>query len=491
MHSMIEKGIRGGVSSVMGDRYVKANNKYVNPKCDYYKILDTYEKDKILEQMKLPVEQRDFRQQLKINYLLYVDANNLYGYAMSQQMPCRSFKWMEPTKENVEMILKTAKDSSEGYILEVDLEYTDKERTKKFPLAPENSIPLLEDLSDYQKELNGNKASKINKLMCTVKDKNSYVIHYSNLQFYLNHGMSLKKSTECPTGVHRIISFVQESWLKVYIELNTKKRTKALTNFEKDIYKLLNNAFFGKTMENVRKRVNIELVTSDVQLKKMASKPTFKAVKKFTENFVAVHKHRTQVKLDKPIYLGFCILELSKLLMYETFYNVFQPKFNDLSLLYMDTDSFVFNIYTKDVYEDLKELSHIMDFSEYPTDHPLYDVTNKKIVGKMKDELSGDIMTEFIAIRSKCYAYKTQNGNNTKKCKGVQKLSVPNIDKYKKCLFEKETFNVENTTMRNFNHEMYIQKTNKLALNPYDDKRYICADGIKTLPLGYPIEVIS
>jgi hypothetical protein len=489
MHLMIENGIRGGVSSVMGDRYVKAHNKEINPKCDEYRILDKNEFNKLLEQMKLPLSQRNYKNDLKKNYLLYVDANNLYGYAMCQYLPYKDFKWVEQSPELINKILNTPKDSDIGYILEVDLEYTDKVSTVKFPLAPEHASAVLEDLSDYQKNLNGNKEPKTKKLMLTVKDKKEYVIDYRNLQFYLKHGMTLKK-------VHRIMSFEQKPWLKKYIEQNTNKRTLATTTFEKDIYKLLNNAFFGKTMENVRKRQNIELVTDGNKMIKIASKATFKSVKRFTDNFGAVHKYKTQVKLNKPIYLGFCILELSKLLMYETYYEVFEPKFKDttasptdsksgINILYGDTDSFIFNIYTEDIYKDLEDLKDTMDFSEYPTDHPLYSTVNKKVVGKMKDELLGDVMIEWVALRSKCYAYKTLSGKETTKDKGVQKSSVPKLEKYKECLFESKLFYATNTNMRNQNHEIYVQEVNKLALNPYDDKRYICGDGITTLPLGY------
>ncbi len=248
----------------------------------------------------------------------------------------------------------------------------------------------------------------------------------------------------------------------------------------------MNNAFFGKTMENVRKRQEVELVNSSERAKRLMTKPTFKKTTIFTEKFAAIHMHKTTVKLCKPIYLGFCILELSKLLMYETFYNVFLPKWGDnLEFLYMDTDSMVLNVKTEDVYEDLRDLSFYMDFSEYPPDHTLYDITNKKVVGKFKDELGGKVMEEWCAIRSKCYAFSITNAGTKQKLKGVKAYAVPQLEQYKQCLFDQTLSHIDATynLLRSKNHQMNVVEVTKTALNKFDDKRFIHEDGIETRPV--------
>ncbi len=489
MYLMLEKGIRGGISSVMGARYRRAFNKLSQPNCDRYRILDDYDFKRVMKVIN--ENEGDLRgkdilsEMLKTNYLLYVDANNLYGYAMSQYMPCKDFEWIAPSEELIEQILSTPKDSDIGYILEADLEYEDRETTQKFPLAPEPYVAKVEDLSPYQlnllpKDKDGNpKLLKVPKLVCNLKDKKEYVVHYSNLQFYLSKGLKL-------TNVHKILRFKQRPWLKEYIDMNTQMRTAATTDFEKDIWKLMNNAFFGKTMENVRKRQEVELVNSSERAKRLMTKPTFKKTTIFTEKLAAIHMHKTTVKLCKPIYLGFCILELSKLLMYETFYNVFLPKWGDnLEFLYMDTDSMVLNVRTEDVYEDLRALSFYMDFSEYPVDHPLYDITNKKVVGKFKDELGGKVMEEWCAFRSKCYAFSISNAGTKEKLKGVKSYAVPKFEEFKQCLFDNTLNHVEAsfTLLRSKKHQINVVEVTKTALTKFDDKRFIHADGIETSPL--------
>ncbi len=485
MYLLLEKGIRGGISSVMGARHKKAFNQFTQSNCNDYRLLDQYEKDKLLKVIK--DKQGDLRgtkvlsDLLRKNFILYLDANNLYGHAMSQHLPFGNFEWVDTS---IEEILSTPKDSDVGYILEVDLEYTDKERTRRFPLAPEQYVSTLEDLSDYQKNLlpkdeHGNpKKLKVPKLTCNLRDKEHYVVHYSNLQFYLKMGMKLKR-------VHQVIKFNQRPWLKEYIDMNTQKRTVATTDFEKDCWKLMNNAFFGKTMENVRKRQEVKLVNTSESAKKLMSKPTFKKSTIFSENLAAIHQHKTTVHLCKPIYLGFCVLELSKLLMYETFYEVFLPKWgDDLELLYMDTDSFVVNVKTDDVYEDLKELEEDFDFSNYPADHHLFSETNKKVVGKFKDELGGDIMKEWIALRSKCYAFTTLEKGSVEKGKGVPKHVLPKFNEYKKILFEMGTVEVNFTQLRSRKHQMNVLSQTKKALGNFDDKRFIHDDGVETSPIG-------
>ena len=216
---------------------------------------------------------------------------------------------------------------------------------------------------------------------------------------YLNLGLKLKK-------VHRVLEFNQSLWLKQYIDFNTQKRTNAKNSFEKDFFKLMNNSVFGKTMENIRKRVDVRLVTSKEKLSKLASKPTYVSSKIFNENLVAVHKIKETLTLNRPAYIGMCILDLSKTLMYDFHYNYIKQKYgNKAKLLFTDTDSLTYEIETKDVYQDFWNDKDRFDNSDYPENSPYFNKTNKKVIGKFKDEAAGVPITEFIGLRSKMYSY--------------------------------------------------------------------------------------
>ena len=192
-----------------------------------------------------------------------------------------------------------------------------------------------------------NKIKKCNKLVCNIYDKENYVVYIRALKQALTHGLILKK-------VHRVIKFNQEAWLKSYIDMNTKLRTEAKNDFEKDFFKLMNNAVFGKTMENVRKHRDIKLVTTDKRRNQLASEPNYHTTKYFSENLMAIEMKKTKVKMNKPIYLGMSILDISKTLMYEFWYDYIKPKYQDKAkLCYMDTDSFAIHIKTEDIYEGI------------------------------------------------------------------------------------------------------------------------------------------
>jgi len=302
---MIEKGIRGGISTIT-HRYAKANNPYIQ---------ESYDETK------------------PNSYITYLDANNLYGWAMSQYLPTGNFKW----KKNVEDIdvLDISDKSRRGYILEVDLEYPRK----------------LHDLHiDYRLAAKNMELNKNYKLVPNLNNKTKYIIHYRNLKQCLKLGLKLTK-------VHRILEFNQSDWMKSYIELNTNKRKQARNEFEKDFYKLMNNSVFGKTMENIRNRVDVQLVKNEEQAQKLVNKPNFESFKIFSENLIACHMKKTKLRFDKPIYVGMTILELSKTLMYDFHYNHIKNKYNEnAKLLFTDTDSLCYYIQTNDVYKDMKKV---------------------------------------------------------------------------------------------------------------------------------------
>ena len=201
-------------------------------------------------------------------------------------------------------------------------------------------------LSEYCKEIQNKfniSTGLVHKLIPTLNNKEKYVLHYRNLQLYLDLGLKLTK-------VHRVLEFNQSPWLKPYIDFNTEKRKDAKNAFEKDFFKLMNNAVYGKTMENLYKRVDVRLITNEKKLLKMASKPAYVSSKIFNNNLVAVHKIKETLTLNRPTYLGMCILDLSKTLMYDFHYNYIKNKYGDKAkLLFTDTDSLTYEIQTKNL----------------------------------------------------------------------------------------------------------------------------------------------
>ena len=254
---LLEDNIRGGVSSVMGDRYVKSTDN---------------------------------------KWILYIDANNLYGHSMSEPLPYDKIKFDDDIK--LDDILNTPDDSDIGYFIEVDLKYTVniKEKTKNFPFAPVNKKTDPDNYNDYMKEIKPDTYIQSSKLICDWSDKKNCLIHYRMLKFYMKQGMIIEK-------IHSVISFKQSKWLEKYINFNTQKRNKAKNDFEKDFYKLLNNAFYGKTMENVRNRCKIEFIKkSDTdKIIKQQSKLTFNGIHKSYENYDSYTFKQNEVPMDKPI----------------------------------------------------------------------------------------------------------------------------------------------------------------------------------------------
>ena len=458
MFQFIEKGMRGGISYI-ANRYGKANNKYMK----------TYDE-------KAPSK-----------YIMYLDANNLYGWAMSQYLPTGGFEWMtEKQIDNIDLA-RYREDSTKGLILEVDLTYPEElhDLHNDYPLAPEKVKVGENMLSEYSKKI----AKKYNistglvhKLITTLSNKEKYVLHYRNLQLYTDLGLKITK-------VHRVLEFNQSAWLKQYIDFNTQKRTDAKNAFEKDFFKLMNNSVFGKTMENIRKRVDVRLVTDENKLLKMAAKPTYVSSKIFNENLVAVHKIKETLTLNRPAYVGMCILDLSKTLMYDFHYNYIKQKYGSKAkLLFTDTDSLTYEIETEDVYRDFWNDKDKFDNSYYPENSPFYDNTNKKVIGKFKDECQSIPVAEFIGLRSKMYSYIKDNNQNNKTAKGIKKNIIKkNIthENYKNVLFNNEQMHHTMKTIRSNLHQLGSYELNKVSLSCFNDKRYIHDNGVTSYAYGH------
>ena len=312
-------------------------------------------------------------------------------------------------------------ENKTGYLLEVDLEYPHElhDLHNDYPCGAEQIKVTQDMLSDYCQRIAekfGIKSGQVSKLILTLGNKTKYVLHYRNLQLYRELGLKLTK-------IHRVLSFDQSPWLKTYIDFNTRQRTNAKNAFEKVIFKLMNNSVFGKTMENIRKREDIKLVTNEKQLSKLTSKPTFINSKIFNENLVAVHKIKESLTLNRPAYVGMCILDLSKTLMYDFHYNFIKKKYGSKAkLLFTDTDSLTYEIEAEDVYADFWNHKDMFDNSDYSSDNQYFDATNKKVIGKFKDEAAGVPIVEFVGLRSKMYSYSKENNNGGKTAKGIKKI---------------------------------------------------------------------
>ena len=293
------------------------------------------------------------------------------------------------------------------------------------------------------------------------------------------------------TQMHRGIKFEESDWMKKYIDLNTKLRAGAKSDFEKDFFKLMNNSVFGKTMENIRNRVDISLVNSEKKAKKLAVKANFKHCTIFSEHLCAIDMKKKNLAFNKPVYLGMCILDLSKTLIYDFHYNYMKLKYGEKAkLLFTDTDSLAYEIETKDFYKDISgDVQCKFDTSNFSKDHPsgIQIGVNKKVVGMFKDEAGGKIIEEFVGLRSKLYSYKMSHVEE-KKCKGVNKSVVKKnikFDDYKKCLFSGGKQFQEMIRINNDKHEVFTHEINKIALSADDDKRVILPGKIHTLAYGH------
>jgi len=481
----IEKEIRGGMT-VVSKRYVKADNHYVNKE-----------------------EDQENKNSNQLNtYLWYVDANQLYAWAMTQYLPYDGFFWLvesevqsKPISEWKDVILQIKDEQEKGYIFEVDLDYPIElhDLHKDYPLAPENREVGLEELSPmmlYLKEKNQLHYTKTAKLCGTLNHKRNYKVHYRTLKLYLELGLELKK-------IHKVLGFTQKPWMKTFILKNVDYRQKATSDFFKDLYKLVNNAVFGKTMENVRKRCNYELLNErkdTITFQRRVMHPRYKESVLIAHNtqLLGVMSYKPSVLFNKPILTGFSVLDLSKTLMFNFYYNGMKKNYGqNVNLCMTDTDSLVMEIKTQNLYIDLiqkDDLNKFIDFSNYksfikkkklniipskhfwqyedyykrfemignievnnniicltgdslglgekctiPPNHLLENFMpeNNKVQGKFKDENGGIPLVEFCGLKPKCYAMLDVLEHETKKAKGVPKMALKKFHKmehFKSCI---------------------------------------------------------
>ncbi|CAJ0634281.1 10391_t:CDS:2 [Entrophospora sp. SA101] len=452
-YMLVERAIRGGMSMV-SQRYAKANN----PQCP------------------------DYDESKPNSWVMYEDMNALYSGAMIQYLPTEILGKVAP--EEIPNILEIPIDAEEGYLLEVDMEVPLNlhDLFNDYPLAPEKGVVPKNWLSPYNEdlvndsEIGGGKYVLGEKLLQTLLPKKNYVVHYRALQLYISLG----------------------------IKENIRKRKIAKASgdeFGVMYYKLKNNAVFGKQMENVRKHMRVELLKpeEDKKLKRLTSSPLYVGFKAFEGGITAIHMLKSQITLNKPMFVGQAILDISKAMMYNFWYGYIKPRYGEKArLLYTDTDSLIMWIETEDVYKDRAERPD------------LFDLNNSGDLFLMKDECKGIPISEAVCLKPKMYSVlpvghdpktpKTeadfekeleeegwQKKHGIQKAKGVKKSVVKRElrhDKFLECLKTRKITRHDMYGLRSYDHQIYLERVNKIGLNPYDNKRWILSDGIQTLPYG-------
>lgn len=457
---MIENSMRGGIASI-SHRYALANNPYVD----------------------------DYDDSEARRYITYLDANSLYATAQSEPLPVGNFKFLDEDEIRNFDLMTIPPDAPTGYIVECDLQYPDHlhDLHNDYPMAAEHLTISREMLSPFATSLLDPrrpwKPSK--KLTPNLMDKTKYVTHYRNLQLYTKHGLVISK-------IHRILSFQQRPWLKPWIELCNEQRRAATSEFHSDLAKLQANATFGKTCEQVRNRVNIRLIADANKLLKAVSKPTFRQSEIVNDELVMVRGARLKVKLDKPIAVGFTILEISKMIMYRFYYEYLKAKYVErCTLLFTDTDSLCCLIETQDLYEDMSENLDHFDTSNFASNHAQYSTQNKRVLGKFKSETGSSPPKEFVGLRAKMYSLHVPSApsKSQKKAKGIKKHFVNKHVRHQQFVdvLRRAT---EHTTskfrcFRSTKHVINTVEMSKLCLCAFDDKRYILDDGVRTLAYGH------
>ena len=451
MQTMIEDNIRGGITTI-NHRHFTANNQYLS----------------------------DFDPKMPSSYIMYVDANNLYGKGMSEKLPTGNFRWLSQQELEAFDIAEMDPNGETCYILEVDLRYPKAlhDIHNDYPLAVECKYIRKEDISPYNKRFleDHDEAFKSTRKLCPdLRDKKKYVCSLKNLKFFMRHGLILER-------IHCILAADQSNFLNPYIEFNSQKRKEsAHIKFKSDFFKLMNNAVYGKTIEDIRKRSKVDIVKDQKQAKKLIAKPQFKGFQILTDEVTIVQSTKARIVLNKPIFVGFMVLENAKYILNHFWYDVLKEKYEDrIKLLLSDTDSFIYSVYTNNAYSDLYELREYMDLSGYSTDSPLqkyHNSANKKVPGKFSDEKPEEVIKEVVALKPKMYSVLAmpllkQRLISHATAKGISKVAQKTIthQDYLDTLRNHGTTVVTSNAIRSFSHQLYSVQITKRGLSAYDDK---------------------
>ena len=439
IYDTIQQGNRGGLASVIGNCHVKCKSKQIDPEYTG-----------------------------KENYLKYLDFKSLYAFAMVQALPTGEVSVCDPRSGFADDPVHTRSSFNTGYIYTIDIKFNDelKQKTKKYPFFPEKTKANIDQFTDYQNE-NEKKGYKSNEnLMLKLTDKVDYVIDGEMLDWYLENGLRLQDFT-----IKQKMEYSKSEWLKPYFEFNIQKRKEAKAKGDKfgDVFfKRMNNVFYGKAIKNVYNRQYVELVNDVDRYIKLVKNINFKYAVEFDDDLVAVHKTRSNVKLDKFNYVGFAILEKAKLFMYKAIHEYFEKEL-DCSYHYTDTDIILLSINVPlhcTIEREMNKISAIL---------------HKNELGKMKDELPNDTIIEACFLKAKAYCYRlhrnsvhtTVKGEEEKKLKGITKATIKNqikIEDYQNAIYEGKTKYITNYTIDSDRHHLETKEQYKIAIDSFDDK---------------------
>ena len=411
------------------------------------------------------------------SYIYLLDFNSLYPSIMADfRLPTHGFKWLTQNEMDNFDVMNIADDSDTGYILVVDLEIPVEHHDlyDQFPLCPENVVIGEEHVSPYTRELSaacGIQLRPAKKLCLSLTDKTRYAVHYRTLQSYIRLGVVLKR-------VHKVIRFTQSLWLQDFMKYTTDKRRGATNDFDKMLYKSVACNVFGKSIENVKRRINVRIVTTPKELRRLVNKPSFQAIRVFDSNLAAVKLYRTNVKLNKPIAVGYTVLELAKMKMYHFWYEVLLgAAFSDfkISLLMSDTDSFLVHIENDPAKEAasldavFRRHRHEFDMSGFEDGHPLKNDRNRQVPGKLKFQVPKQVCMEAVVLSSKCYSILTDQGSLSA-MKGVP--GHLQHEQYKDCIINEKCHTGRVKSIKNYGQKLYHVSTERRMLSPLDTKRY-------------------
>lgn len=441
-------------------------------------------------------------------HIAYWDANSLYSSTQQFKLPISNYEWIVGEElekiSTVQAITEMETDGEEGFLFEVDLDY-DQDidlhyKHNHMTLAPYTAELSLDDLSPYNRELYEsqcpNKSYQATKLLATFHPRKNYVCHLKNLQYYLANGLKLK----C---VHKVLKFNQSNYLSDFIDKCITMRTETKSPLKKKQYKLINNATYGKFIEDPRKYGKINIVFTESKCKNNILKPSFKKFFIIDEDCVVIEHTPYEVVFNRPYPVGVAILELSKLFMFRLYYDVFQHYFgvDNTDLLFTDTDSFCLQLTTKNFLKDMKQLDFLFDFSKYPKNHPLYSTENAGRAFYFKDELAGQFVAgSFCGLRPKCYSIKVHELNletmaaddlnmfsQKQAAKGVKRNIIHNHLKfgdYVECLKTGVSKSINYQSITSLKHQLYSTAHKKIGLAAMDSKRYIFNCGIHSASYG-------
>jgi hypothetical protein len=434
---------------------------------------------------------------------------------MTFPLPYDRFRWMteeelaafDPEKDGGE---DDDPDGGQGYILEVDLEYPEHLHLDhhSFPLAPEQIELTEQDLSPYAqnvlREMVGRgehsaSASAATKRKCAEKDSSflprhrarkltstfnrriEYAVHSANLKYYLRAGMKLLR-------IRRGVAFRQRRFIAPYVEMCTRKRQMSKTKAESNIFKLLINSLYGKMIESNDKKMDCRFNFHELQAEKRFRCPTLKGTVICGDDFSVSFHRKREVAMGQSWAVGFGILERSKLIMQKLFYDVIRPAFrNRVTMLMSDTDSFCMLVEDTDVDSAVRKLSPVMDFSNYPPEHELYDASNKNVLGLLKNEVPGSsCIKRFAGVKAKSYMVVTAEEEEIMaKAKGVKTCMKKHLRfaDYKRVILGAESHRVTQYGLLAKDYVNRLVRSTKVAFSSlYDQRWLLCA--IHTCPYG-------